>query len=131
MSKMDADGTIHTDPEYGPTQEELKATDWGRLPQPGERHNASGIPVSDLSLAALLAQAQMGMAAVDCQVKDCENCNAHRLVWWDCCNALDRSTRIALQSWLKSEGYGLPDAPWEDIAEDGTPLRPHVRPDRA
>lgn len=85
-----------------------------RLPVPGEHHNTSSIPVSDVALAALLAQARIGQVLLKCEVADCENCNLHRLVWWDCCNALNRSTRIALQAWLNAEGYGLPDAPWED-----------------
>jgi hypothetical protein len=92
-----------------------------KLPQPGERHNASSIPVSDVALAALLSLAQQGRALAPCSVADCENCNVHNLIWWDCCNALDRSTRIALQAWLVAEGYGLPDAPWEDVDMEGNP----------
>lgn len=93
-----------------------------RLPQPGERHNTSSIPVSDLALAALLSLAQQAMALIACKVEDCENCNRHRLIWWDCCNALDKSTRISLQAWLNEEGYGLPEAPWEDVDPHGFPL---------
>lgn len=100
-----------------------------RLPQHGELHNASSIPVSDMALAALLCQARIAEVLLNCQVEDCENCNAHRMIWWDCCNALDRATRISLQTWLIAEGYGLPDAPWEDVVTDGTPSqRNHIGP---
>lgn len=96
-------------------QQALDAEEPSRLLQPGGRHNTSAIPVSDKALVALLALAQQGMVLANCQVPDCENCNEHRLIWWDCCNALARNERIALQSQLVASGYGLPDAPWEDI----------------
>lgn len=93
------------------------------LPKPGERHSASSIPVSDTVLSALLAQARIAEVLLACPVEDCENCNSHRLIWWDCCSALDRSVRIALQSWLVAEGFGLPDAPWEDIDAVGNTVQ--------
>lgn len=123
--------------QWSEARERYEPSDWTppeetgpfRLPKPGEHHNNSSIPVSDSELAALLSLAQQGMALADCRVEDCEDCNDHRLIWWDCCNALERSTRIALQAWLTTEGYGLPDTPWEDVEPDGTPCpRGYVGP---
>jgi hypothetical protein len=118
------------------TEEEVTADSQPRgalnkLPQPGERHNASGIPVSDRALGVLLAAARLGELYTPCNIVDCEACNEFHLIWWDCCNALSRRERLSVQSWLTNTGHGMPDAPWEDTAADGTPLRSYVRPDRA
>jgi hypothetical protein len=92
-----------------------------RFPEPGELQNDAGIPMSEKALCSLLAQAAMAMSAFPCAIPECTNCNAHRLIWWDTCNALGRDYRMALQKWLCEEGYPLPEAPWEDVDPDGTP----------
>jgi hypothetical protein len=120
MPYIDWSGNETEDAEGGTKKRNKRDRGAARLPQPGERHNASSVPVSDTALAAMLAKAQVGMALANCQVEDCESCNNHRLIWWDCCNALDQSTRISLQAWLIAEGYGLPSAPWEDVEIDNS-----------
>lgn len=95
-----------------------------KFPVQGERCNASAIPIPDADLAALLSGAARSYAQNPCPVDgsdgECENCNAHRRVWWDACNALERSVCLRLQRWLRENGIPLPDAPWEDLNADGT-----------
>src|SRR4051812_8553032 len=115
MSKP-APGSRHDyDGPAGHTQEELDAQQAGPLPKPGGRHNASGIPVSDEALVCLLMGTRAAEVLAPCPVADCEACNELHLIWWDCCNALSRTARLVLQGQLVADGYGLPDAPWEDL----------------
>jgi hypothetical protein len=94
-----------------------------RLPEPGTRPpTLPKIVLTQREVAALLVDSAMLMATAECPSgPDCDNCNAHRLLWWDLCVALDRSLRIELQAHLRTRSVPLPDGPWEDVNADGQP----------
>lgn len=93
------------------------------FPEPGELHNPSGIPLSDEDAYWLLLVSGKTLAWQDNDAPGDETLNPVLLAWWNLMNALPRDQAILCQKLIRAAcGGRLPDAPWEEVAPDGTPL---------
>jgi hypothetical protein len=93
------------------------------FPEPGELSNPSAIPISDDDAYWLLLTSGPVLAHPDANPDANPETNAALLAWWNLMNALPRDQAVLCQKIIRAQcGGRLPDAPWEDVAPDGTPL---------
>lgn len=93
------------------------------FPEPGELSNPSGIPLSDDDAYWLLLVS--GPVLTNWHIEDDYNPDVNNALtaWWNLMNALPRDRAILCQKIIRAQCNGrLPEAPWEDVAPDGTPL---------
>jgi hypothetical protein len=79
------------------------------------RLGSPGIVLSEAEVARFLCSSAVGIATTACEDPDCEVCQGMLSLWWDLCNALSSTTRIAVQRAIREAGYPLPAGPWETV----------------
>lgn len=93
------------------------------FPQPGERANPSGIPISDEDAYWLLLACGKVLTWAGESTDTGTPLNNALLAWWDVMNALPRDLAILCQMTIRDACDGqLPAAPWEDIDQQGNPI---------